>query len=178
MVRRTVGTTLMLLLAACAAPQRSPDSPYYVLPENSRLVLLRAIAIPPPGVSVWLQNGEVVTTRDRYAPACKLEMRTRTEDARSVTPDTFVVKRVSREDEAVAIDSPVRHVGRVGSEGDGDSPMAYEMRTVWYLESPRQPDVFRLTCAHWDRPWFPQHLTLNQITKTLQGLFRIEPASE
>jgi hypothetical protein len=176
MVRRILFMAVTLILASCASPQRSPDSPYYVLPENSRLVLLRAIDIPPPGVSVWLQHGAVLgQNRDRYAPACKLEMRTRKDEARRVEPDTFLIKRVAREHQSVALDSPLRRVSR---ESDGDSPMAYEMRTVLYLESANQPDVYRLTCAHWDRPWFPQHLTLNQMTETLRGLFRIEPAAD
>lgn len=177
MTRRMPWVMFVLLVAGCATPERSPDSPYYVLPKGSRLVLQHAITIPTPGVSVWLQHGEVRgSSRDRYAPACKLEMRTRPDTARTVEPDTFLVTRVAREEQSVANDRHQRYVRQ--EDGDGGGPMAYEMRTMVYLESERQPEVFRLTCAHWDRPWYPQHLTLNQIKETLRGLFRVEPADE
>jgi hypothetical protein len=176
MIRRLALVLAGLLPAACAAPPPSADSPYHQLPVDSRLVLEQPITIPHPGVSVWLQFGKVLSgPPNQYEPACKLEMRERTESSRTVAPDTFRVTKVEQASWAVSADSPFRHAALKVAGRQEDSPMAYEMRTILYLESARQPEVYRLTCQHWDRPWFPQYLTVNQIGDTLRGLFRIEP---
>jgi hypothetical protein len=163
------------LLTACAV-EPSVDSPHYALPTGSRLVLEKAIRIPGDRVSVYIQRGEPTSYggRDRYNPYCKLEMWSRSEAARTVEPDTFRIERVVRNSEYVAL--PVGGgLRRVAAEpDDGGGPMAYVMETVMYLASERQPDVYRLGCAHWDQPSFPQHLTIREIEAALAGLFRLE----
>lgn len=172
---RRLSLVVALLLTACAAPRPDPDSPYYALPEDSTVVLEQPVTLPSPGVSVWIQDGKVGTGRDRYQPACKLEMRTRPDQGRTVEPDTFRVTRVSRSQMQVGLDTGLRRVV-LGDRDDG--PTAFEMETHIYLESERQPEVYRLVCAHWDggvgSADFPEHLTINQIRGTLQGIFRLE----
>ncbi|MCK9531275.1 MAG: hypothetical protein M0R77_12055 [Gammaproteobacteria bacterium] len=166
-----------LALVACAPRSAGPDSPYFAIPEGSTAVLEQAVTVPSPGVSVWIQNGAVSTARNRWEPACKLEMWTRTDSSRTVEPDSFRIERVARNDRAVAADPGFRRVALDNSPGDG--PMAYEMETILYLKSARQPDVHRLVCSYWDSGTgivsaFPQHLTFNQIAGTLAGVFRLQ----
>ncbi|MGE0081891.1 MAG: hypothetical protein AB7U81_11395 [Thiohalomonadaceae bacterium] len=174
-MRQRLPVVLALLLTACAAPRPDPDSPYYLLPEGSTAVLEQPVTIPAPGVSVWIQDGRVSTGRDRYRPACKLEMRDRPDRGRTVEPDTFRVTRVGRNQMQVSLDSHLRRVV-LGNRDDG--PTAFEMETHIYLESERQPQVYRLVCAHWSggvgTADFPEPLSINQIRGTLQGIFRIE----
>ncbi|NNG14194.1 MAG: hypothetical protein HKM22_03455 [Gammaproteobacteria bacterium] len=48
--------------------------------------------------------------------------------------------------------------------------------TVLYLHSDRQPDVFRMTCQHWEAPSDAQHLTIKQIRQALGDLFTLKLA--
>ncbi|MFA5530374.1 MAG: hypothetical protein WDA11_06885 [Thiohalomonadaceae bacterium] len=173
---RAIFTLLSALaLTACAVHSADPDSPYYLLPTGSTAVLEQPVRIPSPGVSVWIQDGRVGTGRDHYRPACKLEMWTRPDHGRTVEPDTFRVSRVDRNQMQVAFDTGVRKV--VFDQAD-DSATAYEMETRIYLASERQPEVYRLVCTHWSggvgSSDFPQHLSINQIRGTLEGIFRLE----
>lgn len=174
-MRQYFPVVLTIFLAACAAPRPDPDSPYYLLPKDSVVILEQPVTIPSPGVSVWIQDGRVSTGRDHYRPACKLEMRDRPEHGRTVEPDAFRVTRVGRNQMQVSADWSLR---RVAFGSRGDSPTAFEMETHIYLESARQPQVYRLVCTHWSggvgSSDFPHYLSINQIRDTLQGIIRIE----
>jgi hypothetical protein len=174
-MRAMLAMLATLVLSACATRTTDPDSPYYLPPEGSTAVLEQPITLPSPGVSVWIQDGRVSTGRDRYRPACKLEMWNRADQSRTVQPDTFRVTRVGRRQMQVARDTGLRRVG-FGRRDNG--PTAFEMETHLYLESERQPDVYRLVCTHWSggvgTANFPEHVTINQIRGTLGGIFRLE----
>lgn len=172
------------MLAGCAWQNNpSPDSPYFTVPTGSVLELTRPLTIPADRVSIHIQNGEVssYSAVNRYYPFCKLEMRDRDDDARVLEPDKFVVTRVSqsvwmvRAPASVQVAAAGRLAGLLDSD---DGPMAAEMSTELFLGSSRQPDVYRLTCTHWDKPSFPRHLTINQIRDTLADLFRVQLAGE
>lgn len=49
----------------------------------------------------------------------------------------------------------------------GDSPTAENNITEIFLHSPKQPDVLRLSCMHWEDVSDANHLTIKQIRATL-----------
>ncbi|WP_303907293.1 hypothetical protein [Thiohalomonas denitrificans] len=186
MVLRFLSVSLLVAITtACAQlfPEPSPDQPFYAPPEGSRLELLKPIEISANEVSVWIQNGEIINYRNanRYYPFCKFEMYSKVDRSRTVQPDTFVIERVRRMDWAVRLDEPLRlagiGVGGVGSDSGG--PSTFSMSTEMFLDSPRQPDVHRLTCQHWEDARLPRHLTINEMRQALKGIFNLElPAAE
>jgi hypothetical protein len=44
------------------------------------------------------------------------------------------------------------------------------------LRSAEQPDVFRLSCAHWVYPPYDQHVTIAEMRKALGNVFTLELA--
>ena len=180
MALRLLLLPLFLMVFACApiVPERSPESPYYEPPQGSRLELLRRIEIPASEVSVWIQDGDVTSywSADRYRPFCKLEMWSKTDRARTIQPDTFIIERTSRTDRAVRRDEPLRLASnlRLTDNDDDGGPMAYIMSTEMFLDSRSQPDVYRLTCRQWGDVVFPKHVTINEIRQTLQGVFDLQ----
>ncbi len=182
MALRFLFLSLFLLISACApiVPERSPTSPYYAPPQGSRLELLKPIDIPANDVSVWIQDGETTSywSADRYRPFCKFEMWSKVDRSRTIQPDTFIIERVSRNERAVRRDEPVRLAATLRRTGtgsdDGGGPMAYIMSTEMFLDSPRQPDVYRLTCQQWGDVNFPKHVTIDEMRQTLQGVFSLE----
>ena len=171
------------LLAGCQTPQvgRDADSPYFVPPIGTRLVLEKPIAVRGGQAALFIQTGKVLPypELDRYDPHCKFELRTVAEERRKVEPDTFLVRKVERYSRSVqrGPTEPVRVAARgsirIGADDDG-GPFAEVMTTRLYLHSERQPEVFRMECSHWDDFHFPEHLTLNQMRQTLKGVFRVE----
>ncbi|SCZ52762.1 hypothetical protein [Thiohalomonas denitrificans] len=185
MVLRFLSVSLLVVITtACAQlfPAPSPDQPFYAPPKGSRLELLQPIPIPGNEVSVWIQQGRVIDYQnaDRYQAFCKFEMWSKLDRPRTVQPDTFTVERVRRMDWAVRRDEPLRLAG-VGVGGVGDDvggPAFFIMSTEMFLDSPRQPDVHRLTCQHWEDARLPRHLTINEMRRTLQGIFDLELPEE
>lgn len=169
MSRITVSLLLGVVVSGCAVQRSSPDSPNTILPVGSTIVLEQPLSVPAQMVSFWIQNGKRTDRRNVYHPACKLEMWTRAKEDRTVEPDRFRVTRVSRDWTVGANDSPYRKVSK-----DDGGPSLLVMDTIIYLKSERQPDVYRLTCEHWDIPPNPVHLTINEIASALRGVMRIE----
>ena len=176
-----------VLLTGCQPPQvRDPDSPYFLPPVGSRLVLEEPITVPGGKAAVYIQAGKALrySGLDRYDPHCKFELRTVSAERRRVAPDTFLVHKVERfsfsveRRQAGAVRVATQGGIRIGSENDG-GPFVEVMTTRLSLQSERQPEVFRMECSHWDDFNFPDHLTLNQMRSTLKGLFTIElPSGE
>ena len=167
-------------LAACQTSyEGNEDSPYYVVPPGTPLLLKQPLTIPPEQVSVWLQDGRVVDANDArmYYPHCKFEVRERMPTAQTVAPDEFIVTRVTRSlmHSVRAPEPSARMVARVGV-GVGinmgaDGPSVQTFATRMNLGSGRQPNVMRLTCGHWDYPYDGRHLTINEIRHALGDVF-------
>lgn len=187
-MRHVAVLALVLLLAACqtTAYQGNENSPFYLVPVGSRLLLNRAVTVPANDAGIYIQNGEVARSfwgvKSHY-PYCALDMRKRLETPQTVQPDEFTITRVSQEtvysvrgDHMRLARLPFVHVADT-DQGDGATFQIYA--TLMTLRSERQPDVLRLTCAQWQYPPLQQHVTINEMRKTLGDLFTLRlPAKD
>lgn len=171
----------LALLAACQTGRYDGDesSPHYLVPAGSRVVLHRDLTIPANQVGVYLQGGRLVPFADvnQYHPHCKFEVRTLTDNPRTVRADAFTVTRATQE-QLKSVRAPLQVAGvgiglAMGGDADGGpSPEVYATRLT--LASERQPDVLRLTCGHWEVPTpTTVHLTISQIRKTLGDIMSL-----
>lgn len=173
----------VLAFAGCAVTP-SPDSPHTRVPVGSRLVLTQPLTIPPRAVATYIQDGRALNygAVDRYYPHCKFELYDLADERRTVAPDTFTVTRVVRDTLEVQAPTLQRFAavagGFAGFGEDGGAPIALENQTILYIESSRQPGVYRLTCNYWDQPFESRHLTINEIRTALGDLIRLENLGE
>ncbi|GAB4513681.1 MAG: hypothetical protein Tsb0026_18570 [Sulfuricaulis sp.] len=171
-----------MLLTSCqtTAYEGNENSPFYLVPTGSILTLTRSLTIPANQVAVFLQDGEVVRSDrvDQYYPHCKFELQHRRDTAQTVQADSFEITKVVQEiGHSVALDG-VQLAGvsigigiHVGSKSDGASLQTYSIRMT--LRSVRQPEVFRLSCGQAALPHEGQHVSINEMRKTLGGVFAI-----
>jgi hypothetical protein len=152
------------------------NSPYFVIPTGSTLQLNQAITIPADRASVYLQGGQVkdYSNVDTYYPNCDFEVLTLTNKSRAVQPDEFIIKRVVQEEDIVASGFP-KVASLIGVRFEGSVGLV-DYKTIMYLGSAQQPDVYRITCAQWDEPMDAQHLTVRQIRDTLGSIFTLRLA--
>lgn len=178
--RNTLLLTVTFALTACQTTyDGNEDSPYYVVPPGSRLVLNQTLTIPAEQVAVWLQDGQVIAPNDTrtYYPHCKLESRRRLPTAQVIEPDEFIVTRVTRS---------LMHSVRIPDASDGllaavgfginignSGPSVQTFATRMDLGSDRQPDVMRLTCGQWGYPYDGRHVTIDEIRRALGEVFAL-----
>ena len=174
---KTILLLLSLALAGCQyVPPRDINSPFFSPPVGSQLRLTQPLTIPANDAGVFIQNGKPQYSGwqlDKYYPNCDFELRTRASYERVVEPDSFTVTRTVRETENVSL-MPAIVAARIKHNG---APHENYM-TVLYLHSDKQPDVFRMTCQHWEDPSQGDHLTVKQMRQTLGELFILELAGK
>lgn len=169
-----VGSTL---LGCQFTPPRDIDSPYYQVPAGSTLVLNAPLEIPSGEASVYIQDGEVTSywSADKYEGHCKFEMWSIVDRPRMIEPDRFEVHKVRREREYV--DSGPERV--LASEDGGEGGPFVEIgKTLMYLRSAAQPDVYRMTCQRWDDFVDPVPMSIRDIRRTLGDRFSLELPEE
>ena len=174
-MRQCMLSVVALWLTACQPLALQDEiSPHYLPPLGSRLILNRGITIPPNQLSVYLQHGKILPSRDvdAYQPNCKFELRDIFEYAQHITPDQFEIYKIQRDSQLV-LSQPIT-IATLGRMSDGDAPMAEIYSTTFYLRSPKQPQVLYLTCQHWDDPSTGSHLNIKQIRKTLGDIMSLE----
>jgi hypothetical protein len=175
---------VVVLLTACQTiTVMDVNSAYYTVATGSRLVLRRELSILPHTAGVSLQYGKVMDGKlvDVYYPNCRLEVRTITETAQTIQPDTFVISKVVEDTEVVQtkpITLAVTETGAnfyagVGMRNNG-GPSSEIYITEFWLSSKSQPDVLRMTCQHWEDPHDGNHVTIDQIRSTLGKVFILE----
>lgn len=173
MTRTLIGTAVVSLLLGCQMEvARDIDSPYYLLPPGSALVLKRPLEIPGGEASVYIQDGEPTSywSVDKYQGHCKFEMWSIVERDRTIKPDRFIVEKVGRDREYV--DSQPRRL--LASADDDGGPYVEIGMVLMYLHSSSQPDVYRLTCQRWDDFVDPVPMSIRDIRRTVRPLFTLE----
>lgn len=180
LVFRLVLVVSVVLLSGCQGLWQGYEvSPEYRLPAGSKLVLLKDLSIPADSASIYLQGGRILPFGgvDLYHPHCKFELRTLKPAPQRVHADTFVIVKVRRESD-YAQDTRVQWLAGRGVMfmSDGPSPQMYA--TLIFLRSEAQPDVFRLTCGHWENPVDAEHLTIGQICQVLGDVFTLKLLDE
>ena len=170
---------LTITLSSCSyqAP-KDPNSSFYAPPVGSQLILHQTLTIPANNTEVRIQNGKVIHSSwdlDTYYANCHFELRDIANVERTVQPDTFNISRAHQDTENVMLNTPTV----VASAGGGDGgPPLVDYITIMDLYSPRQPEVMRISCQHWNEANDGEHLNINQIRKTLDGLFTLTLATD
>lgn len=167
----------LLLATACDTPRSwGPDSPYFVYPAGSRLVLHRPLEIPADWATLRLQAGRTAAfgAVQEQEPHCILQIDTVRPVPQRIEPDRFAIVGVQRSisDLAAASGFFVR-----AAHADSDLPAQLFYKTEFRLRSERQPGVRRLLCQH-DQfvagAGIPRHLTLAEIRQALGDIIAIE----
>lgn len=172
---------LAIALCGCQTPSYVGDenSPYYLVPPGSRLILQKALTIPADQLATYIQNGQVLPNNQvqRIYPFCKFELSRLANTARSVQPDEMVVTKTIRSIDpwASALAAPVLVAQNVlGFMVDPYTrPSIQAFSTRMDLRSSKQPDIFRLTCAQWGYPGADRHLSISEIRRTLGDVFTL-----
>ncbi|MCK4742309.1 MAG: hypothetical protein KAT25_00665 [Sulfuriflexus sp.] len=168
----TLVSLLFINLAGCAyQPPKDISSSFYSPPVGSQLQLHKTLTIPANDTQVRIQDGKVISSSwdlDAYYPNCNFELHKRAEVARTIQPDIFIISRVVRDTENVMLHSPI-----IVARSSGNGAPSVDYITIMDLSSPRQPEVMRLTCQHWEDPSDSYHLSIKQIRKTLGELFTL-----
>ncbi len=178
-MRKRILACLAVLLWACDTPRSyGPETPYYRFPAESRLVLNRALEIPPNWATVRIQNGRPVAFGhvQEYQPHCIFEVYTVREEAQRIEPDTFSIVKVERSANSLALRSGFFFsIGSAYADFDRPGQMFY--KTIFWLKYGRQPDVRWMTCQSDQYAAgisIPRHLTVTEIRQALGDLFTLD----
>lgn len=180
MVTRLIVFAFTVALAGCNTTARyagDENSPYYVVPPGSHVVLNQALTVPPGEAGVFIQNGQA-TPRGQvryYDPYCRFELKTVRSAPRSVAPDDMIVRRSAQQilRTYTRIPGPQYASLLLASEpGDRDDASTLQtFATLMHLDSQKQPEVDRLTCARvWYRGEGDYYPTIAEIRSTLGNI--------
>lgn len=169
---------LFSLLAGCQAGTSLTytRAAYEIIQPGNILTLNKELVIPANLARVYLQGGQVIPANnvDRYSPNCSLEVRTIHTSAQIILPDKFKILGVKSDEEEASVARPI-YAAR-GFLSNDDGPVSHEnWVTHFYLQSANQPDVFRLSCAHWEDPPEARHLTVAEIKSAMGNYFSLLP---
>lgn len=177
MVTRLVLFAFAVALAGCYTASHytgDENSPYYVVPAGSHIVLHQALTVPPEDLGVFIQRGEA-RSRGQVGfsePYCRFELKTLRNASRTIAPDDMIVRRSWQE----MVRSLTRIPGEqyasafvllAASERDDPNLTLVTFATRMDLESQKQPEVSRLTCARTGYRGEDRHVTIAEIRATL-----------
>jgi len=171
----------MLFLVACQqAPIRDENSPFMRIAPGSVIVLHQALTVSLGHARVFMQNGKVVgkTQLNQYYPHCDFETQSVSKGKLQIEPDRFTVTAV-KEDETQLVRrwQPLHRAAWHVNGGSGGGYMMLTRYVEHTLESPRQPQVMRLTCyGGFSDPWEVAYPTVTEIRHVLGDIATIELA--
>lgn len=153
----TILTSSALLLAACnrsASVLEAPGAAYRTL-TGATLVLNQEVVVPAGRARVFIQDGGASVggrsliggSFDQYRPHCGLEIRSIDHTGHPIRPDEFQITQVQGSLQEVVLRAPLKvaSLGLAGGMDDGGSTAYHEGYHFW-LRSPTQPEVRRLSC--------------------------------
>lgn len=151
---------LPLLFSSCHnRDETDENSPYFVVPAGSRLVLHQTVTVPAFAAAVYLQGGLWLPQSEisRYQPHCKFELRQPQDTPQTVAPDEFVITRTTEEVENQTETTQIRS-------------------RVLMLQSERQPQVSRLSCTVWQSIVEGRPVSGRELRQALGQTFTLEIA--
>jgi hypothetical protein len=166
------------ILAACqpafinGVPNEA--SPYFTVPDGSKLVLRQAVSVPARDQNIYFQRGQPMRWNrvNVYGTYCSLGTVGKRNAPQTINPDEFLIRKVSQERHfrlGYAPLLPRTQVAMLAVVPDiDDSSAAYEVLvTVMHLQSSKQPDVSELVCADWNTPQGVIPISVRKIRHTL-----------
>lgn len=173
--------TLTVALSACqsaylADGRPNENSTLLEVPAGSTVVLKQELIVPAYQQDVFLQKGKAYdfSTVNKWLPYCAFSLYAQTKKPRVMEPDTFVVRKLSRQLLFQLAGRPVQVAG-ITDGSDGIQNWRVNA-AVMELSSGRQPDVVKLTCAAWGLPPDATYVTLAAIRGALGNLASLQLA--
>jgi hypothetical protein len=172
-VKRVLPILAVVTLTACQTPasfEGNENSPYYLVPAGSHLVLRRDITIPADQLAVYLQNGKIYDTRwhlDLYKTYCKFELRDTSAVARPVMADDFEITGVHQNIFWTRADYM-----QFADVDQGFSMVVYT--NILDLRSAHQPMVAGLACEKWNLPIDSTYPSISEMRQALGDVFSLK----
>lgn len=174
---------LMILLAvvflgACqnsSTVRETTGANRFVLLEGAELVLKQNLSVGAERARVFLQNGEVRSGFDSYQPHCAFEISSINHGGVAIEADTFVISRVQGSIQPVVSVEPVKVAALWLADGlGGGGSSSYYSGYHFWLSSPNQPGVRRMTCyGVYAQPYELYPPTLEEIRQVLGSIAEI-----
>ena len=165
---------VLTTLVSCASGPYPVSSPYYRIPEGSRIVLKQRLTILPNRARIYIQYGKVVTAKekDQYYPNCWFLSRKLLDTPQVIEPGVFTITKTKKYEDHVHRNNFIQLAGlNVVSDG---GLTAIKYTTELSIHSDKQPDIFRFSCSYWEDPLDAEHLTVEQIQRTIGDIAAIE----
>jgi hypothetical protein len=140
-----------LLLAGCetlSGVERVSDLRIDLRGKQVSFILNRDVTIPARRARIFLQNGEIVGSRDLYQPVCIFEIDAVDHQGFSVVSENFDVVRIQRSTVQIASRRNIQLASTLTASSSlrkGSESRVHDGYHFW-LESDSQPSVMRLTC--------------------------------
>ncbi len=164
---KIVSTLLLsVILAACLTLDTEGGYGPYRIPQGTVITLNQELTVAA-GLAHVNILGTPIGDRHHYDANCRLETWTLAKTPVTIKTDEFTVTKVTRE--SYVFSGLIAGAQYAGPVYFMEGPRLLYYDTHIYLRSPRQPDVYRLTCGHLqDSAMNPRHLTAMEIRKTLE----------
>ena len=177
-MRKAVIFIISILLAGCATGPYPVTSPYFRIPEGSRLLLKQSLTIPPNSARVYIQYGKVVTPKekDQYYAHCWFLSSEVVNTAQIIKPDIFIVTKTQKFEDVVQRQGTyllASLASRSILSSDG-GPTAVEYTTRLSIHSANQPNIIQFVCSYWEDPVDAKHLTVAEIQKVLGDMAELK----
>ena len=145
------------LLAGCHMTRSTnPDSIWYELPTDSRLVLNQDLQIPAGQAHTIVQEAKAGTSAYKLGVMCRFEVKQL--GPRTIHPDTFLITEVSQGRRWV------------------NQPSTMLFFKVFNLQSEQQQkDILPMRCGYTYDPLLGRPVSIEQIRETLGSVFTLVP---
>jgi hypothetical protein len=149
----------------------------YSLPAGSTITINQNLVVSPNSVSVWIQYGKVMDRKDVDVndAHCYFELYSLQLVASAIKKDIVTIRKIVNTRDYVDNGALV-YASLAQVNGDSGAPMAEIYSTNIYLQSDKQPDLYRLICAHWEDPASGTYLTIPQMQETLGNIADFDQA--
>ena len=145
----------VLLVSGCQTSRSNdPDSIWFKVPPDSRLVLNQPLEIPAERAHLMLQHGTAATAAGEYDVACRFEVENL--GPRTIQPEAFVIHSMSSGREWV------------------NQPYNMRFYKVIRLQSATLTDIMPMKCGYTDDPRMGRPVTVIQIQEALGNIFTFE----
>ncbi len=170
MNKLTLLAVTLTLLAGCAARALNENSPWYVMPAGSALILHGDLPVAEGTARAYVQFGRAATPGeiDEFYPYCYFLQRAVARAGGSpltIARDEFVTGQVTRRFAGIGAMHRFAALGFNTGDRGGNSNRTFN--TEVRLHSEAQPQVYKLICAFWGDPALERHLSVAQIRAAL-----------
>lgn len=145
----------VLLVSGCQTSRSNdPDSIWFKVPPDSRLVLNQSLEIPAERAHIMLQHGTAAAAAGSFDVGCRFEVENL--GPRTIQPEAFVIRSMAS--------------GREWS----NQPYSMRFYKVIHLQSATLVDIMPMKCSYEDDPRMGRPVTMAQIQEALGTIFTFE----